>query len=367
MVGHDLVVVGGGPAGLVAAIHARRRGLSALVLDRGEPGHDKACGEGLMPDAVAQLRALDVVPRLVSGRPFRGIRFVQQAMRAEGLFAGEHGLVARRTDLHAGLVARAQEAGVEIRWRTCARGLTPDGVLTDDGVARGRLVVGADGLHSRVRRWAGLDAGPGPRRRFGLRRHFVVPAWSDLVEVHWADGTEAYVGQGSDNLVGVVLTWDGRPSRWDELIRAFPELRERLGDVVASKDAGAGPLHQRVRGVVSGRVALIGDASGYLDCVSGEGVAQAFRHGEALADAVARGDLSVYVRAHARIKRRVETVARLLLLMGAHPALRTRVILGMSRDDGLLTGLLGAMVPPVRAAEVGRAAARLAWAWARAS
>ncbi len=105
----DLLVVGGGPAGLATAIRARLAGLTATVIDRSRPPIDKACGEGLMPDAVARLREIGVELR---GFSFRGIRYVDGDLVAEGHFPGSGGLGVRRTELHATLVRRAEEVGV---------------------------------------------------------------------------------------------------------------------------------------------------------------------------------------------------------------------------------------------------------------
>jgi flavin-dependent dehydrogenase len=116
----DVLIVGGGPAGLATAIRARLAGLTAAVLDRAVPPIDKACGEGLMPDAVARLREIGVEPR---GVPFRGIRYVDRGLVAEGLFPHSGGLGVRRTELHAALVRRAEEVGVELRWGIKATGL----------------------------------------------------------------------------------------------------------------------------------------------------------------------------------------------------------------------------------------------------
>src|SRR5690606_8946557 len=103
------------------------------------------------------------------------------------------GLGVRRVHLHETLLRRAEEVGVELRWGVSARGLDGGGVVTDQGTVRARWIAGADGLLSRVRAWAGLEADPGPLRRFGVRRHFAMAPWTDLVEVHWGPGCEAYV------------------------------------------------------------------------------------------------------------------------------------------------------------------------------
>jgi flavin-dependent dehydrogenase len=293
-----------------------------------------------MPDGVALLRDLGVVVR---GRaaPFRGIRFVDGAATAEGLFPGPPGLSVRRLDLHAALVERAAAAGVDLCWGVAARGLEPGGVRTGHGFFAARWIVGADGLASRLRRWAGLERGPGPRRRFGVRRHFALASWSDLVEVHWAAGCEAYVTPLGD-MVGVAMLWRGAPARFDVLLARVPALAARLrGAPPLSRDRGAGPFHQRVRGVHRGRLALVGDAAGYVDALTGEGVALALQEAVALGTAMARGDLAPYARRHRRLTLLSDTLTHLLLVAERRPPVRRRLMATLGRDPGLFSRLLG--------------------------
>ncbi|MFP5286031.1 MAG: NAD(P)/FAD-dependent oxidoreductase, partial [Thermoanaerobaculia bacterium] len=295
----DLAVVGGGPAGLATAIRARLAGLDATVIERFHPPIDKACGEGLMPDAVARLREIGVEP---PGFPFRGIRYVDGDLAAEGTFPQAGGLGVRRVQLHEALVRRAEETGVELLWGVSAQGIEADGVITDRGKIQARWIAGADGLLSRVRRWAGLEGGPGPLHRFGVRRHYTLAPWTDLVEVHWGPFCEAYVTPVGADEIGVALLWSDGKSDFDDLLERLPALQERLaGAPVGSRDRGAGPLHQKVLAVHRGNVALVGDASGYLDAITGEGMAVALHHSAALVDALVAGDLSLYGRAHRRI------------------------------------------------------------------
>ncbi|HSC20975.1 MAG TPA: FAD-dependent monooxygenase, partial [Solirubrobacterales bacterium] len=240
----DVAIVGGGPAGLATAIEARLAGLSAAVLDRGRPPLDKACGEGLMPDAVARLAAMGVP---LAGRPFRGIRYLDGGTVAQGTFPGPPGLGVRRTALHAALAARARELGADLRWGTAATGLAPEGVETAAGLLPARFVVGADGLNSRVRRGAGLESTEPAKasrhaRRFGVRRHYAMAPWSDFVEVTWGREAEAYVTPVAGDEVGVAILWSGPARGFDDLLPRFPELAARLSGVpAASRDRGAGP------------------------------------------------------------------------------------------------------------------------------
>src|SRR5579862_3519630 len=96
----DVFVVGGGPAGLAAAIAARQRGFAVAVADGAEPPVEKACGEGLMPDTLSALQELGVSVNRTEGFAFRGIRFVERGLRAEGSFPSEEGIGLRRRALH---------------------------------------------------------------------------------------------------------------------------------------------------------------------------------------------------------------------------------------------------------------------------
>jgi flavin-dependent dehydrogenase len=342
---HALLIVGGGPAGLATAIAARLAGLDVAVVDRAAPPLDKACGEGLMPDALACLRGLGVA--LASSRlaPFHGIRYLDGDLVAEGRFPGVSGAGVRRLHLHEAMCRRAREVGVTLLWRRRVRGLVDAGgvlgVETDAGALTARWLVGADGLRSRVRRWSGLDGRPSLPRRFGVRRHFAVAPWTDLVEVWWADGCEAYVTPVGAEEVGVALLWSDRKAGFDELMSAFPALAERLrGASVTSRDRGAGPLRQRARAVARGRLALVGDASGYVDAITGEGLALAFRQAGALVASLERGDLGLYERRHREIGRWADGLTRLLLRVEARPWLRRRVIRALARDPALFSRVL---------------------------
>ncbi|HOC42125.1 MAG TPA: NAD(P)/FAD-dependent oxidoreductase [Thermoanaerobaculales bacterium] len=339
----DLVIVGGGPAGLATAIRGRLAGLGVTVLDGSQPPIDRPCGEGLMPEGADQLEALGV--RVVEGRQraFYGIRYLDGATVAEGLFDGRPGVGIRRPVLHEALTGRAAALGADLQWGCEVRGLTERGVDTERGEVRGRLVVGADGRGSRVRRWAGLDGRPPRAGRFGVRRHYRMAPWSDRVEVHWGDGCEAYVTPVAADLVGVVLMWSGRAGGFDDLLARLPSLAGRVaGAPSASRDAGAGPFGARARTVAAGRVALVGDAACCLDPITGEGVALALGSADALIAAIAAGDLGRYRSAQARLARAPARLNRLVQLLEKRPRLRRRVITGLASRPQLFNRFLAA-------------------------
>ncbi|HTG34435.1 MAG TPA: NAD(P)/FAD-dependent oxidoreductase [Thermoanaerobaculia bacterium] len=355
----DLLIVGGGPAGLATAIRARLAGLAVTVLDRARPPIDKACGEGLMPDAVARLREIGVEPR---GLPFRGIRYFDGTLAAEGLFPHSGGLGVRRTELHEALVRRAEEVGVILRWGVKAEGLQDGGIATDQGIFTARWIVGADGLRSPVRHWAGLDGGEAPLRRFGVRRHFAMSPWSDFVEVYWGPDCEAYVTPVASDQVGVAFLWSGRKADFDDLLESLPALRARLAGVPeASRDRGIGPLRQRAQAVHKGNVALVGDAAGYFDAITGEGLAVALHESAALVEAILAGNLDLYAAAHRRINRLPNLMTGLVLAMERRPRLRARAIRALAAEPALFSRLLGIHARTLPPRRLGLGALRLAW------
>ncbi len=338
----EVLVGGGGPAGLAAAIAARLEGLEVTLVDRRRPPIDKACGEGLMPDGLEILRHLGIDLAADRMRAFHGIRYLDGEVTAEGRFPGVSGAGVRRLDLHRALVRRAEQTGVTLLWETRVDAFDGTTVETSAGAFEACWIVGADGLRSRLRSWAGLDMPPAPSgQRFGVRRHFALPPWSDCVEVYWAEDCEAYVTPVAAGEVGVAMLWSGRKAGFDRLLESFPRLAERLaGAEPASKDRGCGPLRQRVRGVTHGRLALIGDAAGYVDAITGEGLSIAFHQATALAAALKAGDLKLYARRCRRIVALPNAMTRLLLFVERRPALRRRVIRALAREPSVFSRLL---------------------------
>ncbi|UNX54774.1 NAD(P)/FAD-dependent oxidoreductase [Georgenia sp. TF02-10] len=317
----DLVVAGGGPAGLATALHAARAGMSVVVREPRTGTIDKACGEGLMPGAVTRLARLGVDP---PGQPLRGIRYQSGAVRAEARFPGPPGRGVRRTVLHEALRAAVADAGVVTEPRAVREvDLRADGVVVDGTPAR--YLVAADGLHSPLRRHLGLDAPARGRRRYGLRRHVAVAPWTDLVEVHWSAHAEAYVTPVGPAEVGVaVLT--SRRLPYAEHLLAFPALADRLRGEPTSAVRGAGPLRQRARRRVAGHVLLVGDAGGYVDALTGEGISLALAQAEAAVAAMVAGRPGDYEAAWRRIGRRYRLLTEALLAASGPAALRRALV-----------------------------------------
>lgn len=348
-----LAVVGGGPAGLAVAIAARLAGLDVVVLDQASPPIDKACGEGLMPGGTAWLAARGVAVDPDGVSPFVGIRYVDTTtgVQAVGAFPHGPGTGIRRLHLHQALVDRAAALGADLRWKTRVTGLHPDGVRLEDGVVTADHVFGCDGLHSAVRGWAGIPVHWAGWKRHGVRRHYALAPWSDHVEVHWADGCEAYVTPVGPRRVGVAMLWSGDKARYDTLLDRFPDLKARLAQAPHdSAPRGAGPFRHRVPTVVLGRVMLVGDSAGYVDALTGEGLSLAFHQADAAVAAIVAGKPGRYRRDHARLTRVYRWTTGLLLLVARRPWLRRRVVAALARDPalfGLLLGVNDAAVSPL--------------------
>ncbi|MBH0052737.1 NAD(P)/FAD-dependent oxidoreductase [Salinibacterium sp. SWN139] len=341
----DVIVVGGGPIGLAAAINARMHGLTALVIEPRTGTIDKACGEGVMPGAVTELAALGVHPR---GRRIAGISYQDGTLIAEHRFASDAALGVRRTELHRALTDRALELGVEFdhgkveaieQHDDGEQGGAVSAHLADGRTIEGRWMLGCDGLHSTVRELVGLAARPRrvrrhDSRRFGIRQHFEVAPWTDLVEVHWAPTAELYVTPVSDAEVGVAVLGP-RGTSFEEALASVPALAERLrGATPASSVRGAGPLLQNTTGQRAGRVLLVGDAAGYVDAITGEGIRLGLAEARAAIECIVAGKPERYEREWRRVTRdfRMLTTG---LVAAANSPLRRAIVPFAARLPGV--------------------------------
>ncbi len=344
----DLVIVGGGPVGLSVACYAAQRGRSAVVIERCTGAVDKACGEGLMPPCVRRLERMGVEIPAWGVHPFRGIRYIDgdragEAVVAEADFIEGPGLGVRRLALSEGLRARALQLGVEIQEGVEALDFTDAGdhvaLLTSRGAVSGRLLVAADGLHSQIRKKAGFAVTHAPKRRLGIRRHFTVKPWSPFVEVWWQAGVEAYVTPTGPERVGLAFLWDGPRGNYDLFLERFPDLAAKLGPP-ESAIRGAGPFDVRVDRRVKGRVLLVGDAAGYADAITGEGISLGMACAEALVDAVCADQIAGYEAAYRALTGRAERLTRLLVWVARRPWLRRRLVAALARSPSAFQSFL---------------------------
>jgi flavin-dependent dehydrogenase len=358
----DLFVIGGGPAGLAAAIAARLRGFDVTIADGAIPPVDKACGEGVMPDGLAAAHALGLQLEAAGGHPFSGIRFCDGGSSVQAAFPHGHGLGLRRTELHRLMVDRAAEVGVRMVWGAAIGGISREGVLAGGRMIPARWIVGADGGHSAVRRFAGLDACAHQSHRFGFRRHYKVAPWSDFMEIHWADGCQFYITPVSAAETCVALISRDPRLRIEDALAGVPEVQRRLrGAAPATPERGAVTASRRLRSVYRGNVALVGDASGSVDAVTGEGLCLLFQQAGALADALAAGDLARYQAAHRRIGRRPEWMSNLMLLLDRHRGLRHRAIRAMAQRPRIFERLLAMHVGELTPADMLTNGMALGW------
>jgi flavin-dependent dehydrogenase len=358
----DVFVFGGGPAGLAAAIAARQRGFRVILADADQPPIDKACGEGLMPDSLAAAAALGIELPTAEGFPFRGIRFAGKSATVDAPFPQGAGRGVRRTILHSLLVGAAARAGVTLQWQTSVTGVEGHTVRTRSSALTARWLIGADGGQSIFRQWTGLAEVRSEERRFGFRGHYPIAPWSDYVEIHWQDDCQFYVTPIAASEVCVVLMSRDPHLRIAGALPRFPALYDRLNSVsAATGERGAFAAARQLKRVACGHVGLVGDASGTVDAITGEGLCLAFRQSLALAEALEAGDLSLYQKAHARLSRRPLWMARLMLTMDGRPWLQRRALETLASRPELFGKLLAAHVGLLRPGKLARTAATLGW------
>jgi menaquinone-9 beta-reductase len=348
----DVFVVGGGPAGLAIAIAARQRGFRVVVADGAHPPIDKACGEGFLPDGVAGLERLGISIPAEETWVFRGIRFWSGQRHAEAHFPEPScGLSIRRTTLHRLMLEHAEQLGAELLWGAAVTGISTEGVYLGKDFVRASWIIGADGANSRVRRWTGLDRSR-QRMRYAFRQHFRVAPWTDFMEVYWGETCQGYsTGVGRDQVCVALASHDPK-LRLDEGLKSLPALQARLqGAEIVSTERGALTGNRRFARVWKGNVALIGDASGTVDAITGEGIGLSFSQARALADALRSGDLQGYEREHRRLALRPKCMARLMLTMDQRPKLQQQTLKIFERHPDIFQRLVEfhlGILPPSR-------------------
>jgi flavin-dependent dehydrogenase len=340
----EVCIVGGGPAGLAAALALAQSGREVTVLDCARPPIDKACGEGLLPDSLAALNKLGVALTGL-GADLRGIRFLGAQAQVSSDFPNGTGKGLRRVLLHEQLMARAEQMGVRLLWGvknvTTERGC----VRFSGGQIETKLIVGADGQKSSVRKQAGLDQFKTEKRRFGFRRHYALAPWSQYVEVYWGDCFQIYVTPVSENQVGVALLSSHPHLRLQSAIGRTPALAQKLaGADPTTAELGSLSVSRRLRRVSCDGYVLLGDASGSVDAITGEGMCLAFRQSEALVNALNARDMRLYQLAHEKIAARPLRMAALLLLLGRNQALRRKALHALAAHPKIFSSLLAAHV-----------------------
>jgi len=363
MIRTDILVVGGGPAGLATAIAASRRGFRVAVADGRQPPIDKACGEGLMPDALTAAGRLGISLPGDESFVFRGIRFLGAGSNSVAAdFPRGFGIGVRRTTLHRVLVDQAERAGVDLHWGDSVTGMDNGLVQTHTSTFRPRWIIGADGGQSRVRAWAGLNAISRESRRFGFRRHHRMAPWTNYMEIYWGAGFQIYITPVAPEEVCVAMISRDHHLRLDDALTHFPELSARLaGAAQTTNERGSITATRTLRSVFRGRVVLVGDAAGSVDAITGEGMGLAFQQAIALVDALERNDLREYSLAHRRIARRPRFMADFMLLMDRWPRLQSRAMRVFANRPDIFARLLAMHVGELPAVNFATASLGLAW------
>jgi flavin-dependent dehydrogenase len=359
----DVFVIGGGPAGLAAAIAARQQGFRVVVADGAHPPIDKPCGEALLPDALGALEKLGVVVSAAESFTVRGVRFLCSGLSAEADFpSGCRGLSVRRTALHRILIERAARLGVELLWQSVVTGASGSEVRLGNRTIRASWIIGADGVNSRVRRWSNLESHSRTGLRYSFLRHYRVAPWTDRMEIYWGKHSQGYATAVSSDEVCVAVASRRFEPRLENSLPEFPELNARLrGAEETSAEKGALTANRRLKRVWRGNVALIGDASGTVDAITGEGLGLAFSQAEVLANCLTSGDLSEYQAAHRRLMLRPSLMARLMLTLDGRPRFQRRTLRAFRRHPAIFRRLLALHVGKLSAIELALDGFTLGW------
>lgn len=334
-----------------------------VVADGAKPPIDKACGEALMPDAIAALEKLGVTLSAADACPLRGVRFLGSGLSAEAVFpSGNDGLSIRRTTLHRILTERAAGLGVDLLWQCAVTGISGESVRLGNRSMRASWIIGADGSNSRVRTWANLEPRSHIGARYSFRRHYRVRPWTDRMEIYWGKHSQGYMTAVSSDEVCVAVASHLPGLRLEKSLTDFPDLSERLSRAVAtSTERGAVTANRQLKRIWRGNVALVGDASGTVDAITGDGLGLSFSQAAVLANRLRMGDLGGYQAAHRRLSFRPLWMARLMLMLDGRPRIQRRILQVFRKHPDVFRRLLALHVGSLSPIHLGMDALTLGW------
>jgi flavin-dependent dehydrogenase len=350
----EVAIVGAGPVGSALAIMLGRAGRRTILLDRARFPRDKACGEGLLPAGARVLEqlgiGLEALPAL-AGVTYR----VPTAGSVQGRFVGRVGRGARRLAFDEQLAnAAALTPNVEAAFGCKAIGVeqTPDGVSveTEGGAIRARFLVGADGYRSQVAGWLGWRRPPQAPHRYALVGHFDAPGHGfDRIVVTLLDGCEVYLAPtGPAELLVALLGSKAGLRRESEAVgeaytRRAAEAHPELAGCGHTAVQGAGPFWTRPSTIAEGRVFLVGDAAGFLDPLTGDGITAGLLAADRLSTLLGEDQpraAEAYKACEGRRWRRRVFMGRLALTLCGSSGLARRAIRGLAKHPAALDRLL---------------------------
>ena len=294
-----------------------------------------------MPDSIDVLNRLGVSVPFDVGYRFRGIRFSDAHSSVASDFPSGLGIGIRRVVLHELLLKRAQKLGVAFRWGAKQIELTGKQVSVDARRIPCDFVVAADGQNSSTRRACGLHNILRERLRYGFRRHYRMSPWSPYMDLHWGPKCQVYITPVSADEVCVAAMSRSPKVRLDHALAHFPAVREHLtGAAPVSRETGALSVSRKLRHVWRDRLALVGDASGSVDAITGEGLCLSFKQALSLADALRSGELDEYQSRHRVLSRRPHLMGMLMLALDKHPSFQRKALAGLASCPNLFSSLL---------------------------
>lgn len=340
---HKIAIVGAGPAGLASALFLSQDGHEVHLFEKQKMPIDKVCGEGITPWGVEILKRRGV--ELV-GHPFEGIHYIDNKNSLQGRFSGEKGLGVRRVELSKQLFALVQKSSTYFY---------PEAHMSEIKILPHKKVqlnfkgenlefdylLACDGRRSALRTSLGLefDSSSKNKRRFGARVHYQIPPWSSFVQVYWGDHVEAYITPVSDHVIEVAFLWYEKKHNFksghyqQELLDLFPKIKEKVQHApLASRFEVMGGLYYHSKTIQHGPVLFLGDALGFGDGITGEGLSMAFFAADQVAQSFKNdGSLKSFERLMQKSWKDYLVPLHLCLFLSRHPNFRQKLFCFLQR------------------------------------